>query len=99
MATDYHGMSDEKLRSIAQRRYFIKRGFAYHLSLFLIVSAVMVLIYFLTGKGYPWFAWPIGLWALFIAGHIVGTINSLRRIDGRPTAVDREMQRLRKKQY
>jgi len=97
MGNDYQSMSEEKLRGIAQRRYFIKRGFTYHLCVFLIVSAVMLLIYFLTGEGYPWFAWPIGLWGLFIIGHIVGTINSLRRIDGKPSAVDREMKRLRKR--
>jgi len=97
MSNDYKSMSEDRLREIARRRHFIKRGFYYHLCVFLIVSAVMLLIYFLTGEGFPWFAFPIGLWGLFIIGHIIGTINSLRRIDGRPSAVDREMKRLRKK--
>ncbi|MBT3318418.1 MAG: 2TM domain-containing protein [Clostridia bacterium] len=95
--SDYKAMSESELRGVAQRRYFIKRGFYYHFGVFLVVCAVMLLLYFLTGEGYPWFAWPIGLWGLFIVGHIVGTINSLRRIDGKPSAVDREMNRLRKK--
>ncbi len=97
MSIDYKSMSEEKLRNVAQRRYYIKRGFTYHVSLFLIVSALMVLIYFLTGKGYPWFAWPVGFWGLFIIGHIIGTINSLRRIDGKPGGIEREMEKLRKK--
>ena len=95
--TDYKAMSEGELRGVAQRRYFIKRGFYYHLGVFLVVCAVMKMFYFLTGELYPWFAWPIGLWGLFIIGHIMGTINSLRRIDGKPSAVDREMARLRKK--
>lgn len=57
----------------------------------------MVIIYFLTGRGYPWFAWPIGVWALFILGHIYGTKKSLDAIDGKPTAVDREAARLKDK--
>ena len=94
---DYKTMSDEDLQKVAKRRYYIKRGFFYHLSIFAVLSAVMLLIYFLTGRGYPWFAWPIGFWGLFVIGHTIGTKRSLNRIDGKPNAVDREAKRLRGK--
>ena len=94
---NYKTMSDERLKEIARRRHYIKRGFFYHLGIFLVISAALVVIYLLTGKDYLWPIWPIGIWSLFVITHLFSTKRSLKKIDGKPSAVDAEMKRLRKK--
>jgi hypothetical protein len=94
---NYKTMSDERLKEIARRRHYIKRGFFYHLGIFLVISAALVVIYLLTGKGYLWPIWPIGVWSLFVITHLFSTKRSLNKIDGKPNAIDAEMDRLRKK--
>jgi len=94
---DYKSMSDERIKEIARRRHYIKRGFFYHLGIFLVISVALVVIYLLTGKGYLWPIWPIGVWSLFVITHLFSTKRSLNKIDGKPSAVDREAARLRKK--
>jgi len=90
-------LNDEQLRKVAQERVYVKRGYFYTLGAFIVLSGIMVGIYFLTGEGYPWFIWPIAVFGLFLLGHTFGTIRSLRMIDGKPGAVDREFKRLRAK--
>jgi len=94
---NYKTMSDDRIKEMARRRHYIKRGFFYHLGIFLVICAALVVIYFLTGRGYPWLVWPIGVWLLIVITHLFGTKRSLDRIDGKPDAVDREAARLRKK--
>ncbi len=35
------------------------------------VSLVLVVIWALSGMGYPWFAWPVGIWGALVIGNIV----------------------------
>jgi len=35
------------------------------------VSLVLVVIWALSGMGYPWFAWPVGIWGAMVIGNIV----------------------------
>jgi hypothetical protein len=35
---------------------------------YLIVNAVLIVIWALSGRGYPWFLWPLGIWGAFVLG-------------------------------
>ena len=35
------------------------------------VSLVLVVIWALSGMGYPWFAWPVGIWGALVIGNVV----------------------------
>ena len=95
MQKDYASMNDADVKRYAKMRYYAKRGFFIHLSLYLIISGILVGIYFLTGQGFPWFAIPIGIWALVIIRHFFSMNRSLRRIDGNRDLVDMEADRLK----
>lgn len=46
------------------------RGFAGHLGSYAIITALLIMIYLLSGGGYPWFLWPAGIWGAVIAIHL-----------------------------
>jgi len=94
---DYRNMDDKKVLKIAKKRVFVKRGFFSHLAVYLVLTAILVIIYFTAGGGYPWFAWPVGIWAVFVIFHALSTVKTLGKIDGKATAAEKEAERLRNK--
>jgi hypothetical protein len=64
-------MSDEQIYEEARRRVKIKKDFYNNLISYLVVNAVLVVIWALTGRGYPWFLWPLGIWGVFILSHFL----------------------------
>ena len=63
--------SDEELRRIAQTRAEEKVGFCRHLSAYTLVNAVLVLIWWSSGAGYPWPLIIILLWGTGIVAHVI----------------------------
>jgi hypothetical protein len=58
-------------REQAIRRIRAKREFRTHLTVYVAVNALLVLIWFATGAGYFWPMWPILGWGIAIAIHAV----------------------------
>ncbi len=56
-------------RQQAIRRIRAKREFRTHLTVYLAVNAVLVLIWFATGAGYFWPMWPMLGWGIAVAIH------------------------------
>ena len=60
-------MSEEQIYEEAKKRIEAKRGFYGHLSAYVAVNILLVLIWaFAAGGGYPWFLWPMGGWGVFL---------------------------------
>ena len=91
------GMSDEELYQIAKKRVEEKRGFFVHLSVYVVVNIVLVLIWALTdrGGGFPWFVFPLGGWGIGIVFHFLG-VFVFSRPDRERREIEKEMERLRK---
>jgi len=53
----------------ARKRVTERRDFGSHLVAFLVVNASLGLIWALTGAGYFWPAWVLGLWGVGLALH------------------------------
>jgi len=63
-------MEDEKTkREAAIKRLEAKRGFNIHLSLFVAVNGLLVIIWAVSGRGYFWPIWPILGWGIAVALH------------------------------
>ncbi len=81
---------DQDQRKQAIGRLQAKRGFAEHLAIYLIVNALLVVVWAFTWRGYFWPIWPIAGWGIGVAMHGWGVF--LRR----PISEDdirREMER------
>ena len=62
-------MTTEERREAAVRRLAAKRDFRNHLTVYLLVNTMLVVIWAATGAGYFWPVWPIGGWAIGLAAH------------------------------
>jgi hypothetical protein len=53
-------MTDSELRDIARKRLQARQGFKYYLFIWLGVSIITTLVWWLSGAGYFWPGWVIG---------------------------------------
>jgi len=61
-------LSDEQIYEEASKRVKAKKGFYGGLATYLIVNAVLIVIWALSGQGDMWFLWPLGIWGVFVLG-------------------------------
>ena len=61
--------SEEQIYEEASKKVGAKKRFYRDLVTYLIVNAVLVVIWALTNRGYMWFLWPLGIWGVFVLGH------------------------------
>jgi hypothetical protein len=85
---------EKDLEAIAKRRVQARMGFAIHALIYIAMNSGLVLIWFLTGHGYPWFLWPIVGWGIGLVAHglalVIGPDSPREQ-----RAIEREVQRLR----
>lgn len=85
-------MDESDLQKTARRRVEMKRGFIVHLLLYITVNAMLFAIWFGTGRGYPWFLWPLAGWGIGIVANAITVAMELWSPQQR--AIEREVQRL-----
>jgi len=61
-------LSEEQIYEEASKRVKDRKRFYGGLATYLIVNAVLVVIWALSGQGYMWFLWPLGIWGVFVLG-------------------------------
>ena len=90
-------MSEEEIYHEARKRVEAKKGFFIHLTVYIIVNIMLVLIWaFPGGGGFPWFVFPLGGWGIGILFHFLGTFVFSRQTDWERKAIEKEAERLRK---
>lgn len=82
--------SEADRRQAAIMRLQAKRGFKIHLSVYVIVNALLVVIWAVTGTGYFWPIWPLAGWGIGVAIH--GWITYFQKPISE-AEIDREMKR------
>lgn len=93
-------MSDEEIRKLAHSRVAAKKGFFSNLFIYLVVNAFLVLIwYFASGAGYPWFLWVMGGWGIALVFHFFNVFVFPREGgDWERNQVQKEMDKIKKSQ-
>lgn len=54
----------EKYKMLLRKRDKNVREFYVHLSMYVIAHIFMVVIYFISGRGFPWFVFPLIFWGI-----------------------------------
>jgi hypothetical protein len=84
---------ENDLEEVAKKRVQTRMGFIIHLTMYLAMNVGFIAIWYLTGRGYPWFMWPAIGWGIGIIAHgaalLVGPGSATEK-----RAIDRELQRL-----
>ena len=66
-------MSDDEIRKLAASRVARKRGFFIHLTVYLVINAFLVVIWFVTSSAskswFPWFVFPMAGWGVALLFH------------------------------
>lgn len=91
------GMPDEQIYALAKKRVEEKKGFFVHLTVYIIVNILLVLIWaFTAGGGYPWFVWPLGGWGIGLLFHSLGVFVFESKSDR--AAIEKEVEKIKREQ-
>jgi hypothetical protein len=86
--------NEESLRTLARKRVQARVGFVVHFLMYAVVNAGLFFIWAYSGRGYPWFVWPLLCWGAAVLVHgVMLWIGPDSR--GEERAVERELDRLR----
>jgi len=90
------GMSEEEIYRLARKRVEEKKGFYTHFAIYLAINTMLVIIWVVTGAGFPWFVFPLGGWGIGILFHFLGVFVFSRPSGWERREVEKEAERLRK---
>lgn len=84
----------DELEEVAKKRVQARMGLVVHLVMYIVMNVGFVVIWWTTGRGYPWFLWPMIGWGMGIVAHVISlAIGPGSAAERR--AIDREVRRLR----
>jgi hypothetical protein len=86
--------TDRDIEEVARKRVEARNGFVIHVALYALINAGLVVIWLATGRGYPWFIWPLFGWGIGILAHLLGWRLGPGSAQERQ-AIEREIQKLR----
>jgi hypothetical protein len=92
-------ISDKQLYRQAKMRVEAKKGFLIHFAAYLSVNIPLVIIWAVTGAGFPWFLFPLGGWGigLFIHFLSVFVLPAGRISEWEKREIEKEVQRLKRR--
>ena len=90
------GMSEEEIYREARKKVEEKKGFYTHFIVYNLVSIILVIIWVVTGAGFPWFVFPLGGWGIGILFHFLGAFVFSRQASWERREIEKEAERLRR---
>lgn len=88
-------MSEEEIYRLARKRVQDKKDFFTHLTVYVVVNALLVAIWAFTGSGYPWFIWPLMGWGVGVIFHGLSVFFFDRQGSWERSEVEKEASKLR----
>jgi hypothetical protein len=85
-------MDESELERLARKRVQMKRGYLIHVLLYVSVNFMLFILWSATGRGYPWFVWPLVGWGIALVANTIVVVMELLAPEER--AVRRELRRL-----
>jgi len=88
--------SEEKIYEEAKLRVKAKKDFYGNLIAWAVVNIILVIVWALSGRGYPWFLWPLGIWGAFVLVHFLRVFIFEQKSDMQ--AIEKEAEKIRREQ-
>ena len=89
-------ISEEEIYEIARKRVEEKKGFFVHFIVYIIVNAVLIIIWAVgTGGGFPWFIFPLAGWGIGVLFHFLGVFVFNNQTGWERRQIEKEAERLR----
>ena len=86
-----------ELRAKAEKRVKQRIELLQHIGTYVIINGFLVIVWALTGAGYPWFLWVMAGWGIGLAFHLFGYLAGYRGEATKDRMVDKEIERLKNK--
>ena len=91
-------LTEEQIYELAKTRVEARRSFTIHLIVYLGVNAMLFCLwFFVVGRGFPWFVFPLGGWGIGLICHYFVAYGPGRGPDNR-AAIGREVEKIRREQ-
>ncbi len=103
-----HELSEEEIFEEAKKRVKAKRDYYRHLGAYLVVNAVLIIIWALSGDagrqtygpgdwtGGKWFLWPLCIWGAFVILNFLQVFVFKTSVGGEKKAIEKEIERIKK---
>jgi uncharacterized membrane protein len=88
-------MSDDEIREIATKRVRARRGFYWHLIVYIVINLMLIGIWYFTGRGYFWPAWVLFGWGI---GLVFNALHVFTKSDigSERAAIEKEIDKIKK---
>jgi len=90
------GMSEEEIYRKAREKVEEKKGFYVHFIVYIVVNILLIIIWAVTGAGFPWFIFPLGGWAIGILFHFLWVFVFSRQTSWERREIEKEVERLKR---
>ena len=88
-------LSEEEIYKKARKRVEEKKALLSHFIVYVVVNAILIVIWAATSRSYPWFLWPLGGWGIGLIFHFLGVFVFDRETGWERNAVEKEAERIR----
>ncbi|MBN2028264.1 MAG: 2TM domain-containing protein [Actinobacteria bacterium] len=92
------GQEAETPEEIAERRVKQRLELWWHLGSYVIVNGFLVIVWAISGGGYPWFVWVMVGWGIGVAFHIMQYLMTVHGESRRQDMIRKEMEKLQRRQ-
>ena len=88
-------ISDDEIREIATSRVRARRGFYWHLIVYVVINLLLIGIWYFTGRGYFWPGWVLLGWGIAL---ILNAVAVFARGDvwTERAAIEKEIDKIKK---
>lgn len=85
---------DDEIEKLAKTRVQARMGFLIHAAMYVVLNTGLVVIWYSSGQGYPWFMWPLLGWGIGLLAHAISLVVGPGSA-AEARAIQRESARLR----
>lgn len=87
---------EDEIREKAEKRVSQRMALLEHIASYIIINGFLVIIWALSGRGYPWFLWVMAGWGIGLAFHIVGYFIGKRGEASKDQMIRKEMEKIKR---
>ncbi len=89
-------LSQQEILAEAESRVKKKRAFLSHFGTYVTVNIVFIIIWALSGQGYKWFLWPLGIWGVFVVWNFLEVYVFRSSIQSEKVAIQKEIEKIKR---
>jgi hypothetical protein len=85
--------TEEELRAQAKKNAEMRIGVWMHIAAYVFVNSLLIVFWWWTGEGFPWFVFVLGGWGIGLVAHIVSVYYGPQWVN---RSAEREYEKLKK---